>query len=166
MPASGQKGLGYRHVQINKMILNTANCLGSTYDFIKICSVQLAGWLCGKHFKITHCTITDTNWVSSIFKLIDKVMSKFYMQACSLCSVKVHHTRSNIFRQFCNLWFKLHTNVCRTLMLSRPERYLHFREFNKCLSWTCTEWVPSGLLSSTVYWYWQLLKFCKWEWHH
>jgi hypothetical protein len=32
MPGANQKGLGHRHVQINKMILNTANCLGSTFQ--------------------------------------------------------------------------------------------------------------------------------------
>ena len=106
MPASGQKGLGYRHVQINKMILNTANCLGSILSFIKICSVRLAGLLYGKPLRTTLFITTGTNWVNSIFKLIGKVMCRFFMPVCSRCSLRVHHTRTSTYRLCFSPWWK------------------------------------------------------------
>ena len=59
MPGAGQKGLGHRHVQINKMILNTANCLGSIFVFIKIFLALRVGSLYGKPLKIMHFITID-----------------------------------------------------------------------------------------------------------
>lgn len=53
--------IGHRHVQINKMILNMANCLGSTlHILIKIYSALDVGRLYGKRYKITQFITTDT----------------------------------------------------------------------------------------------------------
>jgi hypothetical protein len=55
------KNIGHRHVQINKIILNIANCLGSNIYFylFEICSVQVVGLLFGKPWKITPFIIID-----------------------------------------------------------------------------------------------------------
>lgn len=61
MPGAGQMGLGHRHVQINKMILNTANCLGSKNINTQIFSALLAGSLSGKPSKTTLYTTIAIN---------------------------------------------------------------------------------------------------------
>ncbi len=54
--------IGHRHVQINKMILNMANCLGSNFFYhkIKIYLALDAGLSYGKHYKTTQFITTDT----------------------------------------------------------------------------------------------------------
>lgn len=54
--------IGHRHVQINKMILNMANCLGSNlfHHKFKIYSAQDVGQSYGKPWRITQFITTDT----------------------------------------------------------------------------------------------------------
>ena len=83
------KHIGHRHVQINKMILNIANCLGSNCILRKTCSARAAGPLCGKRWKTTQPTTTGTCWARRNCRLSAGLMCKSCIRAWTRFSLRV-----------------------------------------------------------------------------
>lgn len=136
MPSNNQP-IGQRHVQINKMILNTANCLGSNSLLIQICLVQVAGLLFGRLLKITVCIIIDIYWGKKHFKLKGKMMCRYYTQAWNPSSLKAINMKRNIYLISFNLQLKLPINAYRIITLRNIKKYLRLKGYNRSLNLIC-----------------------------
>lgn len=132
MPSSNQP-IGQRHVQINKMILNTANCLGSNYLSTQIYLAQAAGLLSGRLSKTIACIIIDICLAKKLFKLKGKMMFKYSIQVWNRSSHKAISIKRSIYSISFNLWLKLPMNAWRITILRSIKRYLLLKEFNRYL---------------------------------
>ena len=96
------KNIGHRHVQINKIILNIANCLGSNIYFylFEICSVQVVGLLFGKHWKIIQSIIIDIFWERNSYNSKEKMMLRFCIKVWIQFLQKVANMKISIFSKY------------------------------------------------------------------
>ncbi len=83
--------IDYKHVQINKMVLNTANCLGSRISLIQICWIHLHGLSFGKLWKTIRLITISIFYLRKLTNtsMKDRMMSRFYTRVLILYLLRV-----------------------------------------------------------------------------